>query len=1141
MADHLNDISSQSENALKSGAQQVAHTAASGAKKGVRLAKKGIKAAKTAGKTIKAIASAIKSAVTALISILGPVGLVIIAFILIFGLLFVWFSEDRGTGGDVTLGYEEANPFVFDEETGAMTALSMTEPQAIVQAYYKYIACQSYTKDYKGSKFTFREDTEDFAGLTDYYDAEGDYYLAPEFIMMADEILHDGAFRYPEQIIKPVKHELVTDPSTSDITAEAKLLIDDAGNIDAKSIRDCGFGSVLEYQPWQKDVYTIATVTSFQVDFDIRTRHYDPETKRTWYTYSHQEVMTVNIRNDDTEMTVRNRINQKIAAYKSGLTTEQTLLVCGNANNIPSWLSTEISRFFGNAAYSRTENGVTTKYYLNHMPQAVEGKDREVDLTTFNDSALNAFKNDANGLYPVNVALLDSAATFSGNVKYTYHTETTTEDFQDGSSSIMADPVKEYEYSLHCAVSNRTGKATKTGQLIHETPVLESKTPDPYASIDEEADNPWGYDYFDTYVANYKTEVPKAVTEDTDFVKRVQDEETITLLKELGLLREQLSGGLTAATGDYTASDIEFLAKVIKAEAGSNKLDELMVGAVFMNRVYSPAYPDSMDGVLKQSGQYACYSNGSWASATPSESNRDSARRVLSGEFAIPSNVLFQSANVLGNVFIINQNSLTGHAWESTHYYCYSGVLSNTDRFGRTAPTAEQVRSFASGPAVGGEVDEGEGAVANTYSGYKLYADEPFQVLTATSMLHKIAEPDKGFLDSIFSGIINSISSFFDTMNNIFPDHSITDETDMVPYSIDLSPIDQRRIIYQAITFRDKVVYTQVEQEWSQKAHCFLFIGDLPKNSMLSLISSVGSVFSGWVSPTEDPYTSLSSTAGPSGKGVQLSTPEGTTLLALYDGSVIGKTADSVTIQYDNFGGVVYTATYHGMKSVDVSVGTKVEAGDTVGTTGLYNDSPSFVFEFYNNNLGIYEDPLVFFYQAVYASGTDVVSVALAEYTNYRVRQLSSETKKYQDWCYTQLGWGIVSEKYDWCAFFVSWCGGQCYPNSSWPLSGSCNTIEGDAKSKGVYHERAGYTPQPGDIIFYDWPNRAGAPNHVGIVIGIEDGYVITVEGNTGRPSGEPSNYTGSGKEPTGVWRKKHLLSDSQIMGYASYLPIVSP
>ena len=91
--------------------------------------------------------------------------------------------------------------------------------------------------------------------------------------MMADEILHDGAFRYPEQIIKPVKHELVTDPSTSDITAEAKLLIDDAGNIDAKSIRDCGFGSVLEYQPWQKDVYTIATVTSFQVDFDIRTRH----------------------------------------------------------------------------------------------------------------------------------------------------------------------------------------------------------------------------------------------------------------------------------------------------------------------------------------------------------------------------------------------------------------------------------------------------------------------------------------------------------------------------------------------------------------------------------------------------------------------------------------------------------------------------------------------------------------------------------------------------------------------------------------------------------------------------------------------------------------------------------------------------
>ena len=1143
----INDISNQSLQGIKSNANSAVNAAKSGVngvKKGAKFLKKhtkmGAKAAKALGQAAKALAAAGKAIIQFIIAIGWPLLIALLVIALIAGLTFVWYNEDRGTSDDVTLGYEDVNPTVFDRETGALTALSMTEPQAVVEAYYKYMACQSYTKDYRGSQFTFRKNTEDFSGLTDYYDSEGDFYLAPEFIMMADEVLHAGEFRYPEQIIKPVKHELISDPSTGDTTIEAKLLTDDSGNIDQDSIRNCGFGSILEYDPYKKDIYTVATIKSFQVDFDIRTRHYDPETKKVYYTYSHQEVMTVNISETDTEAKILKRINDKIADYKAGLTPKQTLVVCGNLNSMPYWLKNEISRFLGNSPYSRTENGVTTQYYLSHMPQPVEGKDKEIDLTTFNDSNLSAFKNDANGLYPINVALIDSVATFSGNIKYAYRMETITEDLEDGGSSVMADPVKEYTYSLGCCVhSGSTGKAVKSGQLITEVPTLESRTPDPYGPIDEASDNPWGYKYFDTYVDNYKIKVPKAVIQDKDFAKRIQEEDSIALLKELGLLREYIGGSLSVATNDYTASQVEFLAKLINVESGSNKLDELMVGAVFMNRVSSPAYPDTMEGVLQQAGQYACYSNGSWASATPTESNLDSAKRVLSGEFALPSNVLYQSADILGNVYLVNQNSLTGQAWENTHYYCYSGALSETDRFGRTAITADQARSMAGGaPATGESSENGSVGSDGTFQGYKLYADEPFQVITATSMLHKVAEPDKGFLNTIFHNIIDSVSSFFDKMASIFPDNSIADEHDLISYQIDLAENDQRRIIYQAITFRDTAFYSDVEREWGEKKHCFLFIGDIPNSNMLSLISSVGSSLSGWISPTESPYISLSSSAGPSNKGVLLSAPEETTLLALYDGTVIGADTNSVSIQYDNFMGTVYTAAYYGMKTVDVTVGTRVKAGDTVGTSGNYNGTTGFVFEFYNSDTGTYEDPLVFFYQAIYASGTDVVGVALAEYSTYKVRQISSETKKYQDWCYTQLGYGITSQRYDWCAFFVSWCGGQCYPNSVWPLSGSSGTIRNDAISKNVYHDRAGYTPQPGDIIFYDWPSKEGAPNHVGIVIGVENQHVITVEGNTSRPKGEPSSYTG-GKEPTGVWRKSHLLTDSQIMGYANYLSLI--
>lgn len=1142
----LNNISDQSLQGMKSGANDAINAAkggVSGVKKGVKFAKSSVKngkvAAKALGKAAKAIGAAIKAIVQFIIAIGWPLIIALLVIALVCGLAFVWFEEDRGTSDDVNLGYEDVNPTAFDKETGALTALSMTEPQAVVDAYYKYMACQSYTKDYCGTQFTFRKNTEDFAGLTDYYDAESDFYLAPEFIMMADEILHGGGFRYPEQIIKPVKHELITDEASGDITIEAKLLSDNNGVIDQEAIRNSGFGSILEYDPYKKDIYTAATIKSFQVDFDIRTRHYDPETKKFYYTYSHQEIMTVQIGDSDTEETILKKINDKIKDYKKGLAPKQTLVICGNPNSMPYWLTNEISRFFGHSPYSRTENGVTTQYYLSHMPQPVEGKDKEIDLTTFNDSDLSAFKNDANGLYPINVALVDSAATFSGNIKYTYRMETITEDFSDGGSSVMADPVKEYTYSLGCQVYKGTnGIAVKSGQLITEVPTLESKNPDPYEPADDTSDNPWDYKYFDAYVSNYKIKVPKAVTQDKDFAKRIQEDDAIALLKELGLLREYIGGSLSAVSTAYTASDIEFLAKVINAESGSNKLDELMVGAVFMNRVSSPSYPDTMEDVLQQPGQYACYSNGSWASAVPTESNQDSAKRILSGEFALPSNILYQSADILGNVYLVNQNSLTGFAWENTHYYCYTGSLSQTDRFGRTAITAEQARSMAGGPSqASGESSQNAGPNGK-YNGYTLYADEPFQVITATSMLHKIAEPEKGFLDTIFHNIIDSITGFFDKMANIFPDNSVADEHDMVSYQITLASEDQRRIIYQAITFRDSALYSDVEKEWEKKEHCFLFIGDIPNSSMLSLISSVGSSLSGWISPTESPYISISSTAGPSGKGTLLSAPEGTTLLALYDGSVISADSNSVSIKYDNFMGTVYTATYHGMDSVDVTVGTKVKAGDTVGTSGSYSEITGFVFEFYNNETGSYEDPLVYFYQAIYASNTDVVGVAMAEYSAYRVRQISIETKKYQDWCYEQLGYGISSQRYDWCAFFVSWCGGQCYPNSPWPLSGSSGTIRNDAISKNVYHDRAGYTPQPGDIIFFDWPSKEGAPNHVGIVIGVDGQYVITVEGNTSRPKGEPSSYTG-GKEPTGVWRKSHLLSDTQIMGYANYLSLI--
>lgn len=53
----------------------------------------------------------------------------------------------------------------------------------------------------------------------------------------------------------------------------------------------------------------------------------------------------------------------------------------------------------------------------------------------------------------------------------------------------------------------------------------------------------------------------------------------------------------------------------------------------------------------------------------------------------------------------------------------------------------------------------------------------------------------------------------------------------------------------------------------------------------------------------------------------------------------------------------------------------------------------------------------------------------------------------------------------------------------------------------GLWKER-GYTPKPGDIIFFDWLDnetnrRDGEAEHVGIVQKVENGKVYTIEGNS--------------------------------------------
>ena len=105
---------------------------------------------------------------------------------------------------------------------------------------------------------------------------------------------------------------------------------------------------------------------------------------------------------------------------------------------------------------------------------------------------------------------------------------------------------------------------------------------------------------------------------------------------------------------------------------------------------------------------------------------------------------------------------------------------------------------------------------------------------------------------------------------------------------------------------------------------------------------------------------------------------------------------------------------------------------------------------------------------------------------------------------------------YAWCASFVSWClrqGGV--PTDIAVSEVSCQRMVDWYRAHADYYRRTdGYEPIPGDIVMFRY--GSGGANHVGLVVGVEDGRVYTIEGNT-------SDMVGL---------RSYSLSNSAILGY---------
>lgn len=111
----------------------------------------------------------------------------------------------------------------------------------------------------------------------------------------------------------------------------------------------------------------------------------------------------------------------------------------------------------------------------------------------------------------------------------------------------------------------------------------------------------------------------------------------IAFQKDNGLTADGVVGSKTLSalgispSGVYNSADYELLARIISAEArGETYLGQVAVGAVVLNRVEHPSFPDTVSGVIYQNGAFSCLYDGQFYEPV-ADSAYSAARDALNG------------------------------------------------------------------------------------------------------------------------------------------------------------------------------------------------------------------------------------------------------------------------------------------------------------------------------------------------------------------------------------------------------------------------------------------------------------------------------------------------------------------------------